>query len=284
MSAVESRLVRAGGRRARLGIETILGAVLVVSMIPIAWTLFLSFVPNRDIVSSGWDFTLWVGNYERVLSDGVFLVQVGNSVVIVAGTVALCTAMGSLGGYALSRLHPPRWLSIPALILAGLIPLIPAMTLVPGLYVLFGQLGLLGSVGGLVLANTLLNLPFSVLMMSSYFSGIPEELREAAIVDGASEARAFFSVILPVVRSGLVAVGIFTGIMAWNEFLMGLTLTSGGGTAPFTVGIAGLVQPYAVTWGEMAAAGTLAAVPIIVMAVFANRHIVAGLTSGAVKG
>jgi len=103
-------------------------------------------------------------------------------------------------------------------------------------------------------------------------------------VDGASEFRAFRVVILPLVRPGLAAVGIFVAIMAWNEFLLGLTMTSGGESAPLTVGIASLVQPYSVTWGQMAAAGTIAAVPIIVLAIFANRQIVSGLTGGAVKG
>ena len=149
---------------------------------------------------------------------------------------------------------------------------------------LLGELGLLGSISGLILVNAFLNAPFATLLMSSYFRGIPEELREAAMVDGTSEWGTFTRIMLPLVRPGLAAVGIFTGIMTWNEFMMGLTLTSGGSTAPVTVGIAGLLQPYAVTWGEMAAAGTVAAVPIIAMAIVANRHIVAGLTAGAVKG
>jgi multiple sugar transport system permease protein len=103
-------------------------------------------------------------------------------------------------------------------------------------------------------------------------------------MDGASEFRTFLAIMLPLVRPGLAATGVFVGIMAWNEFLMGLTLTSGGKTAPVTVGISGFLQQYAVTWGQLAAAGTVAAIPVIVLAIFANRHIVAGLTSGSVKG
>jgi multiple sugar transport system permease protein len=192
--------------------------------------------------------------------------------------------IGSLAGYALSKLAPPRWLVVPALVVAAFIPLVPPITLVPGLYLLLNELGLLGTVWGLILVNAFFNMPFAVLMLTSYFSSIPDELREAAMVDGASPWRSFVSVMLPLVRPGLAATGIYVGIMTWNEFLMGLTLTSGGTTAPLTVGIAGLLQPYAVTWGELSAAGTVAAIPIILLAVFANRHIVAGLTTGAVKG
>ena len=273
-----------GTRKSRIWIEVALGAVLIVTVIPIAWTTLLAFMPNRAIVASKWQFEFWLGNFEKVFSDGTFLAQIGNSVVIVLGTVALCLSIGTFAGYSLSRLHPPRWVTIPALVIAGFIPLIPPMTLVPGLYLLLSQMGLLGGVGGLVLVNAFLNLPFAVLLLSSYFSSVPEELREAALMDGAKELTVLMKVMLPVVRPGLAAVGVFTAIMAWNEFQMGLTLTSGGPTAPVTVGIAGLLQPYAVTWGELSAAGTLAAIPIIIMAVFANRQIVAGLTAGAVKG
>jgi multiple sugar transport system permease protein len=267
-----------------MAVEIVVGAALVVAVIPVLWTLVLAFMPNRAIISSDWQFDFWLGNFEKVLSDGVLIAQILNSVVIVIGAVAICLAFGSLAGYALSRLSPPRWLAIPALIVAAFIPLIPPMTLAPGLYILLSDIGLLGSVGGLVLVNAMLNLPFATLLMSSYFSGIPNELRESALVDGASEWRTFRSIMVPLVKPGLAAVGIFTAILTWNEFMMGLTLTTGGRTAPVTVGIAGLLQPYAVTWGELAAAGTIAAVPIIFMAIFVNRQIVSGLTSGAVKG
>ena len=267
-----------------LWIELVLGAVLLITLVPIVWALLLAFMPNRSIVASTWRFDFWFGNFASLFSNGTFVTQVLNSVLIVVGAVAICVVVGSMTGYALSRLRPPRWLTVPALVITGFVPLIPPMTLIPGLYVLLSQMNLLGTVTGLVLVNAFLNLPFAALLMASYFSSVPEELREAALVDGASEARTFVSVMLPVVKPGLAATGIFTGILSWNEFMMALTLTSGGATSPVTVGIAGLMQAYAVTWGEMAAAGSVAAIPIIVMAVFANRQIVAGLTAGAVKG
>jgi ABC-type glycerol-3-phosphate transport system permease component len=272
------------GRRGNLVIEFTLGLIALVTLLPIVWTTMLAFLPNRAIVSSEWQFPFWLGNFATLFRDEVFVLQLLNSVMIVIGSVAICIAIGALGGYALAKLRPPRWLTLPSLVVAAFIPLIPPMTLVPGLYLFLNEIGLLGTVGGLIVVNAFFNLPFALLMMTSYFAAIPEELREAAVVDGASDSRTFFSVMLPLVRPGLAAVGIFVGIMAWNEFLMGLTLTRGGTTAPVTVGIAGLLQPYAVTWGELAAAGTVAAIPIILMAVFANRQIVAGLTSGAVKG
>ncbi|MFC4137607.1 MULTISPECIES: carbohydrate ABC transporter permease [unclassified Microbacterium] len=270
--------------RPKVAVEIALLIVVVIVVLPIAWLVLLSFLPNRAITSHDWIFPFWLGNFASIFEDGTFAIQLLNSVGIVVGTVAVCILIGSISGYALARLSPPRWISVPTLALAAIIPLIPPATLVPGLYELLNDVGLLGSVAGLVLVNSLFNLPFATLLMASYFSGIPVQLREAALVDGANEASVFTRIMLPLVRPGLAATSIFVGIMAWNEFLMGLTLTSGGPTAPITVGIAGFVQEFAVTWGQLAAAGTVAAVPLIILAVFANKQIIAGLTAGAVKG
>lgn len=272
-------------RRVLPGVEIALGLVMIVVVVPVVWTALLAFLPNRAIVSRGWEFPFWLGNFKDLYGPGTaFAAQTANSVLLTVGTVVLCLAIGSVAGYSLSRLGPPRWITLPALGLAALLPLVPPMTLVPGLYLTMNAMGLLGTVVGLTLLNTLFNLPFAVLLMKSYFDQISEELREAALVDGATEAQAFVRIMLPLVRPGLAAVGIYTAIMAWNEFLMGLTMTSGGSTSPLTVGIASLVQPFEVTWGQMAASGLLAALPIIILAVVANRQIVSGLTAGAVKG
>ena len=271
-------------KHVNIAVELALVIAMLVVIVPIAWTTLLAFLPNRAIVSSSWTFPFWTGNYSQVFRGGVFVTQIRNSVGIVVGTVVLCLLIGSVSGYSLAKLHPPRWITVPSLGLASLIPLIPPATLVPGVYVLFQELGLLGTITGLVLVNTLFNLPFATLLMSSYFAGVPDELREAARVDGAGEVRTLLAIMVPLVRPGLAATGVFVGIMAWNEFLMGLTMTSGGATSPVTVGIAGFLQQYSVTWGQLAAAGTVAALPMVALAVFANRHIVAGLTSGSVKG
>lgn len=278
---------RAEKRRGSALVDALLLVVVIVGALPIAWTVLMAFLPNRAIVSSKWDFPFWLGNFREVLGDGVFLAQLGNSLVIVSGTILICLVIGALGGYAIARLYPPRWALLPTLFLSGFIPLVPPATLVPGFYLLLGELGLLGGVPGLVLLNAFFNLPFALFFMASSFEKVPGELREAALIDGASEIRCAWSVMLPLVRPGLASVAIFVAIMAWNEFLMGLTMTSGGTSAPLTVGIAGLLQPFAVTWGQMAAAGTIASIPIILVALVAlvaNRAIVSGLTEGAVKG
>jgi ABC-type glycerol-3-phosphate transport system permease component len=265
--------------------ELVLIAAIAATIVPILWMVALSFQPLKNIIGADIVAGFSLSNYTDLLSPGnPLLAQLGNSLVIVVGTVLLCLVFGSLAGYALSQLVIPRAVLLPLLALTAFIPLIPPMVLVPGLYATMSSFGLIGGTLGLVILNTVFQLPFAALLMKVYFDGLPATLREAALIDGASEATAFRSVMLPLVKPGLASVGTFTGIMAWNEFLFGLTMTSGGVTAPLTVGIASLVQPFEVAWGQMAAAGTLAAIPIIVITIIANRYIVAGLTAGAVKG
>jgi multiple sugar transport system permease protein len=265
--------------------DLVVAAGIAVSVLPVLWLVLLSVQPQRIIVSRGWELDLSLGNFRSLFAQGQpYLAQVGNSVVIVVGTVALCLVVGGLSGYALSQLEVPRQVARVLLLVAAFLAVVPPMTLVPGLYVTLDQLGLLGSLAGLIVLNTVFQLPFAVLLMRVYFDAVPRELAEAAYVDGASDSRVLWSVMLPLVRPGLATVAVFTGIMAWNDFLFGLTMTSGGTTAPLTVGISSLVQPYETSWGEMAGAGAIAAVPLIALVVVANRQILSGLTGGALKG
>jgi ABC-type glycerol-3-phosphate transport system permease component len=276
---------RPSRRRTPLLGELTLGLATLLSVLPIVWIVVLSVQPQVNVVSEGWHFGFTTQNFRAVFAAGEpFVEQVANSSIIVVGTVLLCLVAGSLAGYSLSRL---RWSRRTTALLLGsttLIAILPPMALVPGLYVTLDSIGLLGSLLGLIVLNTVFNLPFATVLMKVYFDRVPGEIREAALVDGASELRTFVRIMLPLAAPGVAAVAIFVAIMSWNEFLFGLTMTSGGTTSPITVGIAGLVQPYAIEFGQMAAIGTVVALPILVLALVANRWIVAALTRGAVKG
>lgn len=259
--------------------------MLLIFTLPILWMILLSIEPDRVIITPSWNFDFTLDNITALWApDQPYMTQMLNSVVIVLGTMALCGSVALLTGYSLAKLHISRWLSIPVLAACAVLPLTPPMTLVPGFYVTLAQIGLLGTLPGLIVLNTVLNLPFATLLMKLAIDEVPTSLREAAIIDGAGDGRVLLQIILPVAAPALVAACLFTAIMTWNEFLMGLTMTAGGTTAPLTVGIASMVQPYDIHWGRMAAAGSLAVLPILLISVAANRHIVAGLTRGAVKG
>lgn len=282
MSAPTTRKARG---RVSWGTETVLGLTMLLVLSPIIWMAVLAFQSDRAIISEGWTFDLSTSHFGEILDPlQPYMTQLGNSIVIVVGTVVLCVTVGGLSGYSLSRLAWGRRTTMLLLGTSAVLPIIPPMALVPGLYVTLDSLGVLGTVGGLVLLNTVFNLPFATILMKIYFDRVPIDLREAALIDGAPEWRIFTKVMLPLAAPGAASVAIYTAIMAWNEFLFGLTMTSGGVTAPITVGIASLVQPYEIAWGQMAAIGVVTALPIIVIAIFASRRIVSGLTRGATKG
>jgi len=259
--------------------------MLLLFTLPIVWMVLLSFEPDRVIITPSWNIDFTLNNIAALWAqDQPYATQMLNSVIIMLGTVALCGSIAALTGYGLAKLHISRWITVPVLGACAVLPLTPPMTLVPGFYVTLAQIGLLGSLPGLILLNTVLNLPFATLLMKLAMDEVPSSLREAAIIDGAGEGRVLLQIMVPVAAPALAAACLFTAIMTWNEFLMGLTMTAGGTTAPLTVGIASMVQPYDIHWGRMAAAGSFAVLPIILISIVANRYIVAGLTRGAVKG
>ena len=269
----------------RAAAETVMALVIVIVVVPIAWMAYLSLLKPLDIISPGLSSRVSLDNFRAVLTGGSeFGAELRNSALIVVGTVAISLVVASMAGYSLSKLSWPRWFTWTLFGLLGLVQLVPPITLVPGLYVTLQNTGLLGGVLGLVMLNVLFNLPFATLMMKIYFDSVPSEIRQSALIDGASETRTFGTVMLPLVKPGVAALTVFVAIMAWNEFLFGLVFTSGGSTSPITVGIASLVQPYETKFGEIAAVGAITAVPIIILTAIANRYIVAGLTGSAVKG
>ncbi|MDA4892878.1 MULTISPECIES: carbohydrate ABC transporter permease [Microbacterium] len=276
---------RASRGLGRLFVGSVLGASAVMILVPLAWMVYIAFQTPRRINEPGfgWDFSLY--NFERLFGPGEdYGQQVVNSILIVAGATLLCLICGSLAGYSLSQLNWSRKVTFTVLGGAALLQLIPPMTLVPGLYVTLVNMGLLDTLWGLIALNTVFNLPFATILMKFYFDTLPPELREAASIDGANETRTFLGVMLPLAGPGVGAVSIFIAIQVWNEFLFGLVFTSGGAESPITVGIATFIQPQALEFGPMAAIGVVTAIPIVLLAIVANRQIVAGLTQGAVKG
>jgi multiple sugar transport system permease protein len=267
----------------RFLVWTILAGAMFATLLPLIWMVLVAFQRGRAIISPGLVFDFTFANFAEILNPQLnFVAQIMNSVILVVAVTAICIGLSSMASYSLSQLSWSPKTVVAFIIGAAILQLVPPMTLVPGLFVTLQLFGLTGSLNGLIILNVIFNLPFAILMLKFYFDSIPSELREAAYVDGASEFTTFIRIMLPLAVPGLAAVSIFIGIQVWNEFLFGLLFTRGA-SAPITVGIAGLVQPQEIKWGAMAAAGTLTAVPVILMAIVANRQIVAGLTRGAVK-
>lgn len=270
--------------RPRHLVNVALLVAMIVVIAPIVLMMVRSVQPVREILVGGVPSEIVLDNYRALFGPrSVFGQQLRNSVLIVLGSVALCLALGLPAAYSLSRLEWRRMVTALLIAVLVFIQLIPPMTLVPALYVTLVTFGLDNTIVGLVFVHTVFHLPFAVLVLKVTFDAVPRELREAAVVDGASEGRTLWSVMLPVAAPGIAAAAILAGILSWNDYLLGLTLTSGPEAAPLTVGIGTFVQPFNVRYGEMTAAGTLAGLPIVLLALFAHRYIVSGLVGGAVK-
>ena len=260
---------------------------LLIAILPILWLVYCSFRFSRYIIAPnplGSPLALTFENYVQAFTGTNPLArEFVNSLIIVFGTIVLAVGVGALAGYSLSKLGWSKRAVAGILGLCLLIQLLPPVSLLPGFYLALRHLGVLGSVEGLVLLNTVVNVPFATLLMKVYFDAIPPELREAASVDGASETMSRLRIMVPLAAPGLATTSILVGIFAWNEFLMGLTMSSSTANAPFTVGVAALLQPYTIAFGPMAAAATVAAIPIIAISVVAGRQVISGLTAGALK-
>ncbi|MFI5805882.1 carbohydrate ABC transporter permease [Streptomyces sp. NPDC051561] len=152
-----------------------------------------------------------------------------------------------------------------------------------GLYREFYQLGMLNSIWTLIITNAAFNLAFAVWILTAYIGSIPAELEEAAMVDGTSRFGAMIRVTLPLALPGVVTALIFTFITTWNEFAMGLTLTTDPASQPLTVGINNFIGAYTVQWNYLFAASVVAIVPVVILFAFIERHVVSGLTAGSVK-
>ncbi|TVR88844.1 MAG: carbohydrate ABC transporter permease [Trueperaceae bacterium] len=265
----------------------VLMSAVLITLLPIVFTAFTSFKFRRDIISGRFfDFERTLVNYERLFegSRAVFGQLTVNSLIAGIGSTLLVLFIASLGAYTLSRFRWPKRVS--ALILGWLlfVYMLPPITFAGPFYLIARQIGLFDTPAVLVIAHSVLTLPFAVWLLQSFFAEIPRELEEAASLDGCSRAGTFWRVALPITLPGLYATAILTFVFSWKDFLFALVLTSTprGGTIP--IGIASFVQEWDLRYGEMAAATMLAAIPAIILVLFAQRHIIKGMTMGAVKG
>jgi ABC-type glycerol-3-phosphate transport system permease component len=269
-----------------LGAELLLLVGMVFTLAPIVYLVWNSLRYTRDLLSGENLDQLTLHNFDTLFSSsglgyGTLLV---NSVAVVTGTVILCVTIGALGAYSLSKFRWPRGVTIAVLGASLFLQLVPPVALVPAFYVILTELSLFNTVTGLILVNTAFNLPFALFLLKVYFDSVPDDLRDAALLDGASDAVAFRRVVLPLAAPGVAAVAILVAILTWNEFLMALSLTSSPDAQTLPVGISTFIGDFAIQYGNLSAAAVVATVPMILFAALAHRRIVSGLTAGAVKG
>ncbi|WP_282692225.1 carbohydrate ABC transporter permease [Streptomyces sp. CC208A] len=219
--------------------------------------------------------------FTRVWSETTLGQNLSNTLLIAAGSTLLVLLAALPAAYYTARV---RFRGRTAFLLLVLVTqMFQPTALQVGLYREFHALGLLDTTAVLMVANAAFNLAFAVWIISAYIGSIPVELEEAAMMDGCGRARALFRVTLPLAVPGIVTAVIFTFIAAWNEFIMGLTLTTSPERQPLTVGINNMIGAYTVQWNQVFAASLVAIVPVIVLFAVIERHVVSGLTAGSVK-
>lgn len=266
---------------------TAIAVVLVVTLFPVYWIAANSFKLDIDIfaVPPEWfPFNPTLKHYDAAFVQRPFLEYALNSFIIAVASTLVSLVFGTLAGYALARFqYPGQWRYQISFWILSTRMMPPIVTIIP-LYIAFNYLDMLNTKPAVAIAYTAFNLPFATWMMKSYFQDLPVELEEAAIVDGDTRWGAFLRVALPLARPGLAATAIFCLIVSWNEFLLALVLTLTAQSQTLPIGIAGRVTQYTTYWGEISAAGFMACIPIMIFAFIVQKHLVRGLSFGAVKG
>ncbi len=257
---------------------------VLVTLIPFIFTFINSIKFFRDIATGSLVFTPTTVNYERLFfsRQASFINNTLNSLIIAVATTIIVLVVATLAGYSLQRF---RWPRLFVGIVGGwilVVHMIPGVTLVGPFYLMFRSLGIYDTHLAVVLAHIVVTLPISVWIVQSFVVDLPQELEEAALIDGCSHLGAFLRVSVPLLAPGLAAVAILAFIFSWNEFLFALNLTSTH-TSTIPVGIAKFAQQYEIRYGEMSAAAFFAAIPAIIFIAIAQRQIVKGLTLGALK-
>ena len=261
-----------------------LAVILVLYGFPFIYLLLTSFKTPLDAIAvpasvlpSQWTLE----NYVTALTkDGVAPALI-NSVVTAVLSTAFSLVLAVPAAYAITRYRTP---SGRVFVLAALVTrMVPTIAVGAPLVETMRTLGLTDTSLGLAIAHTTISLPLSIWLMSSFFESVPDELEEAAKVDGASRVGALWRVVLPVVSGGLAVTAIFAFLASWNEFLFSLLLTSvRAQTTPIV--IANFQTQFGLDWGAMTALAAVYSIPVILLTLALQRHIVAGLTLGAVKG
>lgn len=272
--------------RLQLGLSyAFLVTLLVIVLFPFYWMLITSFKTEeqmRSLVSMFWPSPFVLENYAQLLRKTEFVSWYGNSVVVAVSSTFLATAIGTIGAYALARLRfLGRGFMASATLITYLVP--PAILFIP-LYAQIKNMGLANSLAGLIAAYPSFTVPFVTWLLMGYFESIPEELEEAAMIDGATRFGAFYRVVLPLAAPGVLAAALYAFTQAWNEFLYALVFITDGRLRTLPVGLASFITGDVYGWGYLMSGAVLTTVPVIAAYIYLQRYMVEGLTAGSVKG
>jgi multiple sugar transport system permease protein len=271
----------------RWGKTAMLSVIFLWCLLPFFWLIMTSLKIGDRALNDPNVFRgpFGLANYEAVFDQG-FQLNLRNSFAVAGMTTIICIIVGSLTAYAIARLPLKRKLLLLSGVLA--VSLFPPVALVPPLYQLWRDIGLLNTWEGLYIPYTAFTLPLTIFILVTFYASIPKDLEEAARIDGATPFQAFYRVILPLAAPGVFAAAIIIFVLSWNEFLLASTFAPRNPEIAQTVPVAIAAFTGAVEFqrpiGTITAASVVVTIPMIIVALAFQRRIVAGLTAGSVKG
>jgi multiple sugar transport system permease protein len=268
----------------RIALAAVAGLGLSVWAFPVIWALLTSFKSERDVLAYPpvIVFTPTLDHYREVLfGASSILPNLWSSLVVSTAATVLTLLFAIPAAYALARLRYPGKRATGFYVLAT--QMLPPVGLIIPYYLALQKVGALDTYTGMTLIYLTFSLPFAIWLMVSYFEDIAFEMEEAALLDRAGRLRALWYVVLPQVRGGIAVTTVFVFLNAWNEFMFAVVL-GGNRVRPVTVAMFNFISVEQTQWAKLAAGAIVAMAPVILIGLFAQRHIVKGLTVGAVKG
>ncbi|MBI4527533.1 MAG: carbohydrate ABC transporter permease [Deltaproteobacteria bacterium] len=259
-------------------------AVAAFSLLPFTWFVLTSLKSPSEITAIPPEIVpgFYWGFYRSALENYGLLRYLRNSVIVAGATTLACLAIGSLAAYALARFHL-AWTRYYLLLLL-MLSTFPQIAIAGPVWRILNSLNWLNTYHGLVAAYIALSLPLAIWILTTFFSELPYEIEEAALIDGCSRLQALWKVVLPLAAPGIFTAAILIFIHAWNEFFFALLIVTSPDRQTLPVGIALFPGEYTMPWGEIAAASTMATLPLVLLTLVFQRRIIRGLCAGGVKG
>lgn len=261
-------------------------AVLIIFLFPVYWMMVSSFQPNSALMSlpsKFWPKELFLDNYKMIANNMKYLVYFKNSVIVASLSMLFSIAASLFAGYAFSRFRFPCKSAFMTIIMN--IQIFPVTVITISLFTFYSKMGLMDSYAGLVLANIIYSLPFTVWFIKAFFDTVPVSLDESAKIDGCGRMKTMMLVIMPLIKPGIVAIGIYTFLYSWDDFLFAMTIMKTEAMKTLPLGIAqSFIGEFAQDYAGMMTLSVIASVPVVIAFMFTQKYMVGGLVNGAVKG
>lgn len=272
-------------KKAKL-VHAMMYVVMVIFVIfflfPIIWLAITSFKPKAEVLTNSLPSVWSMTSYIEVFNQYNFAKYFPNTVIVSLTSTLFVAIIAVPAAYGFAK-YPFKG-SRKIFTSCVLLRMIPFIALMVPLYIYLSRMGLINTIKALIIANITFNLPISLWIMESYFRGLPDELIEAASIDGSGRMLTLVKIVVPVALPSIATVVILTFLTTWKEYMFAFVNSATDASKTITVGISMLTQDYGIRWDLMSAAGTVCIIPVLIIAVCFQKYIIKGMTLGAVKG